>query len=168
MMLTVALGSSNSATVAAGATATYNIAIRGLSGFSGAASLTCSGEPHRCTCSVPASISVSATSNTPLTVTVATMSRAIAMLGPSRNRLPPWLWAVSILAIVWLPLRRSRTRLLRLHRTFPIVLILFLCSCGGGGSSSKNSGGTPTGIYTVTVTATSGSVTTSMLTLVVQ
>ena len=169
IILTVASGSSNSATVATGATATYNLTIRGISGFSGTASLTCSGVPTDATCSVPASINVSATSNMPFTVTVGTTARTVAMLGPSRNSPPSW-WAVSIFAIVCLPLVRSRNRLaLPLRCAFSIVLILFLFSCGGGSSSSTNSNGTPAGTYTVTVTASSGSITTSSpLTLTVQ
>jgi FG-GAP-like repeat len=161
MILTIAKGSSNTATVTAGAAASYDLTIRGLSGFSGTASLTCTGAPTGAACSVPASINVSATSNVPFTVTVATTARTTAMLGPGRSGPPSWLWAISIFAIVCLPMARGRNRLgLPLRSAFSVVLILFFCSCGG--SSSNNSGGTPVGTYTVTVTATSGSMTTSM------
>ncbi len=170
IMLYLASGTSNSATVVAGTTASYNLTIRGLGGFSGTASLTCNGAPTGVSCSMPASVDVSATSNMPFTVTVATTARTTAVLWPHRNSPPLWFWAVSILGIVCLPLgRRKKPLALYFRGAFPIVLILFVCSCGGGGSSSQGSTGTPAGTYTVMVTATSGSMTTSMpLTLVVQ
>ena len=170
IQLAVASGSSNSATVAAGMTATYNLSIRGIGGFSGTVSLTCSGALTDATCSVPASVALTANSTMPITVTVTTTARSTAMLRPSRSAPPSWLWAISIFAVVCVPVARGRNRLgPPLHVAFSIVLIVLLCSCGGGGSSSKNAAGTPAGTYTVTVTATSGSMTTSMpLTLVVQ
>ena len=161
---------SSSATVAAGTAASYGLTIRGLSGFSGTASLTCTGGPAGASCSVPASVNVSATSNTPFTLTVATTAHTMAMLRPNRNRPPSWLWAVSILGIICLQPGHGMKRLaLHFRGAFSIVLILFACSCGGGGSSSEGLTGTPAGTYSITVMATSGSITTSMpLTLVVQ
>jgi len=52
LALGVAPGGSSSATVAAGAMATYKLSIGG-SGFSGIASLTCTGAPQAANCSFP-------------------------------------------------------------------------------------------------------------------
>ncbi|MGA8149440.1 MAG: FG-GAP-like repeat-containing protein [Terriglobales bacterium] len=79
--LAVASGGSTSATIAAGATATYNLAIGGAS-LGGTAAITCTGAPTGADCSVPSSVNLSATSTTPLAVTVTTTSRTNATLFP--------------------------------------------------------------------------------------
>ncbi len=60
LCLGVASGGTASSTVTAGATATYALSIGGA-GMSGTASLTCTGAPTEATCSVPASVTLSAT-----------------------------------------------------------------------------------------------------------
>ena len=52
-------------------------------------------------------------------------------------------WAISIFAIVCLPLARGKKQPeLPFRGAFSVALILFLCSCSGGGGS-KNSGAHP-------------------------
>ena len=166
--LAIASGSSGSATVQAGHTASYNLTIAGINGT---ASLSCTGAPTGATCSVPASINVSASSSTPFAVTVATTARSSVMLRPNRNGFQSWPFVLGLFAIACFPVVCGNMRpMLRLRSGLLMVMVLFLSSCGGGGSDgSHNSGGTPAGSYHVTVTATSGSTTGSTnLTLVVQ
>lgn len=166
IQLAIASGSSNSATVSAGSTANYDLTITGISGT---ASLACTSAPANATCSAPASVNVSTSSNTPFTVTVATTARSAVMLRPNFSRPPSWLWAVATLGIACLPLARRTNRLSVALRGAVAIVVIFFCSCRGAGSGSKSGGGTPAGTYILTVTATSGSMSSSMpLTLVVQ
>ena len=168
IQLAVASGGSASATVQAGSTASYSLTITGLNGT---ASLSCSGAPPDATCSVPASMNVSASSSTPFTVTVTTTARSSVLLRPETTGPYSWLFAIWLFAIACFPLLCWNMRpAVRLRSGFVIAMTLFLSSCGGSSSGgSHNSGGTPAGAYTLTVTATSGSTMGSMnLTLVVQ
>jgi hypothetical protein len=147
-------GGSTSATVAAGTTATYSLLIGG-SGFSGSANLTCTGAPTGVSCMLPSSISLSATSASTLTVTVATTSRTSARLVGGMSSL----WAMMVFTCFALPgLPRKTSSISRSLKTILIVFMLLLVSsCGGGtGSTQTNPNGTPAGTYTLTVTATSG------------
>jgi FG-GAP-like repeat/Abnormal spindle-like microcephaly-assoc'd, ASPM-SPD-2-Hydin len=164
------LGTSNgSATIAAGQPANYTLSIGG-GGFSGTATLTCTGAPKGAVCSLPASETVDAVTATQFTVMVSTTARTSAAITPNTSPLNLSLWALAIFGMVLLPgsATRSYSRR-RLIRTLPIALLLFLCSCGGGDGSSGAQTGTPAGMYTLTVTAKSGSATQSVpLTLMVQ
>src|SRR5579872_2569377 len=169
--LAVPVGGSNTATVSAGKTASYSLSIGG-GGFAGTANLTCSGAPTGATCSLPASVNVSATNASMFTVTVTTTARSSAAIVPNSFMHSGWLWAVAMMGIVILP-SFSKKRRLSAARCLPIAFLLFIASCGGGGSSGGggggNGGGTPAGNYTVTVKATSGPLVESLpLTLTVQ
>jgi len=157
-------GGSSSATVTAGQTAHYKLTIGGA-GFSGTATFSCTGAPVGATCTVPASVNVSATMAFMFAVAVTTTPRASAAIFPNLFMNTGWLWAVALLGIVILPSSSRRGRVNpRLARFLPIALLLFIASCGGssasggGGGSGGNGGGTPAGNYTITVQATSGSV----------
>jgi hypothetical protein len=162
------VASNGSATVAAGQPANYSLSIGG-GGFSGTASLTCTGAPEGAECSLPASESVDAITATKFTVTVSTTARTMAAMMQHTSRLQVSLLALAIFGIVILPRSAGRTRSQRrLLRILPIPVLLFLCSCGGGSGSSGTPTGTPAGTYTLTVTAKSGSATQSVpLTLTV-
>ncbi len=167
--LGLGLGGSSSATVAAGSMATYQLTIGGA-GVSGQTTLSCTGAPMGANCSIsPASLNVSATSASPLTVTVTTTSRTMATVIPNRFTPMPWLWAMALAGVVMLPssgIRRRRS--MRCVGSLLLALPLLLCSCGGGRSNS-NSDGTPAGNYTLTVTAKSSTSSQAMpLSLVVQ
>ena len=168
--LAVAPGGLSSVTVAAGSMATYKLTIGGA-GFSGMASLTCTGGPRGTNCSFlsGATMNVSATSDTPFNVTVMTTSRSMAALSPTSNGSHSWLWAVLLMGFVILPHAQvSKCSTWRIIRLSPLVFLLLLGACGGGGTSA-NPNGTPAGTYALTVKATSGSVSQSLpLTLTVQ
>jgi hypothetical protein len=170
--LAVAPGGSSSATVAAGAMATYKLTIGGA-GFSGMASLTCTGAPQGANCSFPsgATMNVSATTATPFNVTVTTTSRSMAAFSPRSTSSHSWLWAMVLMGVFILPNAKPRKRLAwRIVRLSPLVLMLLLSGCGSGnGGTSTNMNGTPAGTYALRVNATAGSVNPSVaLTLTVQ
>jgi len=171
MGLGVPSGSSSSATVIAGQTATYTLSIGGA-GLSGTASLSCTGSPTGANCSVPASEPFSSTVPATFNLSVPTTSRTVGAL-----RLPAFapiagLWIFALLVVH--PGRRIPTRLLRRYLPLTLLtLLLFICSCGGGGGNSggpqPNPNGTPAGTYTLNVTATSNATTqTTSLTLIVK
>jgi hypothetical protein len=169
--LGVPSGSSSSATVIAGQTASYTLSIGGA-GLSGTASLSCTGSPTGANCTVPASEPFSSTVPATFNVSVTTTSRSVGAL-----RLPAFapvagLWIFAMLGMVVHPRRRIPKRSLR--RSLPLTLLtllLFLCSCGGGssGSPQPNPNGTPAGTYTLNVKATANATAqTTSLTLIVQ
>jgi hypothetical protein len=170
--LGVASGGSASATVTAGATATYALSIGG-SGMSGTASLTCTGAPTGAVCSVPATVSLNASSASTFNASVTTTSRS--PLGFYRRGSAPWLWAMAIFGslILFKGAPPQQFPLSRLRLAPFLVLIVALCSCGGGRSTSPaptpNPSATPAGTYTLVITAKSGTDTqTQNLTLTVQ
>jgi hypothetical protein len=169
--LGTAAGGASSATVTAGQTASYTLSIGGQ-GVSGTATVSCTGAPTGANCTVPGSVTVSATSASTFTVSVSTTARSTAAITPNSSPLKIWL-GLAILGMILLPGSATGARFnRRLIRILPIALLLFVGACGGSGGSSgtqPNPTGTPAGKYTVTVTATSGSTTQSVpLTLTVQ
>jgi hypothetical protein len=164
--LAAAPGGSTSATVTAGQTATYPLSIGG-SGMAGSASLTCTGAPTGATCSVPATIPLSASTKSSFSATITTTARSSSW--PILSNPKMWLWPLLLLLLLALSSLATQ-RGPRLRWSFaPALLALTLCSCGGGGtpsSPSQASNGTPAGTYTITVTAKSGTSTqTQTLTL---
>ena len=150
------------ATVAAGQTATYNLALgtsNSPSTFAGTVALACSGAPAGTSCSVsPSSIALTPTSNGgPITVTVTTTTTAALHSFPFRG-LPIAFGAMFAIAI---SLKGSRKQ----HWQLALVamLVLGISSCGGGGGTTTPSP-TPTPIptptpntqATIVVTGTSG------------
>jgi hypothetical protein len=150
-------GGSTSATVTAGATATYNLVVGG-GGLSGTATITCSGAPTGATCSVPSSITLNTASATSLTVTVTTTSRTSAALLPRNLQ---WFWAFVVFGGLGSPRFQRKKRAASWIRSVAVLCIAFICSCGGGAnpqtSNPSNTNGTPAGQYTLTLTAAVGS-----------
>jgi hypothetical protein len=157
-----------SATVAAGQTATYDLQVGPVNGFTGTVTLGCTDALAKSTCTVsPTSATVNGTTTTAFTVTVTTT--ASSALGPvstpttSRPPLQPMLnlrilfVLALLLAVSMVAARHSRRRLLPIS-VLLIVSLMWIASCGGGGSSGSGGGnpGTPSG--TVTITGTSSGV----------
>jgi hypothetical protein len=154
----------SSQTIAAGATATYNVTLNGVGGFAGAVSFACAGAPGGSTCAVspnPANLT-STTTSVPLTVTVS--NTANARLAPARFKTLPFVFAVAFAGLVWGVRRKPR------HALFVVLalaLIVGVGSCGGGGGTPVVIIKQPT-LATLTVTGTSGSATNTItLTLTV-
>jgi hypothetical protein len=166
--LTIAAGSSSSAKVTAGSSATYSLSIGG-GGMSGTASLSCIGAPAGAVCSLPATEQVSASTASNFMASVTTTAPGQVAVRPRGFGNTPWVWAFALFGFIFLPRVTPRCTVLRALSLVPLF-VLMLCSCGGGGSNTTpQNPGTPTGTYTLTVTATSGNTTqTQNLTLVVQ
>jgi len=166
--LAVPSGSSSSATVSPGGTATYTLAATSIGGFNQAVNLACSGVPSEATCQFsPSSVTPSA-SGASVTVTISTT--APSFTAPKRRHLPPpaplvpapgglTLLALFLTFMAWAVCKwrqpgasRFRTALGAL--ALGMLLTLGIAACGGGGPSNP---GTPKGTYTVTVTGSLGS-----------
>ena len=126
--LGIPVGGTTSATVQAGATASYTLSIGGQ-GIGGAASITCTGAPTGATCTVPGSLIVDSNTPSPFTVTVSTTSRTLAA---SMSRGPLLLVAISSLAMIALALMSHRSvpsrAASRATRMLSLTSSLFLCS----------------------------------------
>jgi hypothetical protein len=166
-------GSSTSATVSPGGTATYTLSVGAVGGFNQNMTFTCAGAPSEAACTVsPSSLTLSS-SSTNVTVQVTTTAPSVG--APRPNPLPPigpvqswpWLlWTVALAALGslgqatrgWVQpgVGRNRTGLV----TFAALLLVMgtEAACGGGGggggNSPPNNPGTPPGTYTLTITGT--------------
>ena len=161
-----------SQTIAAGATATYNIIIGANGGFNGMVTLNCTGAPANAGCSVsPQSIQM-AGADQPVTVTFTTVKRSSTNPVHS-NALTPF---AALLLLPLIALRKQLRRQAWIAMVFLMMAGTFasFSACGGGGGSTSvtspaASPGTAAGTYTLNVTATSGNVSKSTtLTVVVQ
>jgi hypothetical protein len=175
--------SSTSDTVTAGVSAQTTLTLTPSNGFTGTASLTCSGLPTGAACGFsPASVTVNAGAATS-TLTIATTARTAknSNIAPFNPAIPGGL----LLAGMLLPMA-FRRRSFTAPQPTGLLVVLLICAvalqgCGGGGGSSSSSGsstsssssssssssgssgggsmGTPAGTYQVTITATAGSTT---------
>lgn len=170
--LSAASGSSTSATVKPGSTATYTLSLAAQGGFPQGEIFTCSGAPSESTCLVSPNATIAGSIATNVTVTVTTT--APSFNAPSLHRFPPGPLQprglprlfMLLAAMAWVLARRNH---FGVHRwKFAVVLLaagsllaLGLAGCGGGGGasgpSSPTNPGTPAGSYTLTVTGTAGS-----------
>jgi hypothetical protein len=165
--LTVPQGSDGTATVAAGASASYTLSIGGA-GISGMASLTCTGAPKGAACTLPNTLTVDGNTPAQFNVNVSTTNRATAALGATPWG---WLWAVAIFGLTVLPWCQPTRKTAKRYLPWWVMLVLLLPSCGGGSNNGPqpNPNGTPAGTYNLTVAATVGpNVQSASLTLTVQ
>jgi hypothetical protein len=144
----------SAATIAAGQSAAFQIAITATGGFVAPMAFSCSGLPALATCTFsPSTLSLG---HGQVSLTVQTTGSAqSASLSPSSN-LPTGGAAALLAGIVFcfLPSRARRNR----FRAFFVLAVLgsvaFLAtSCGGGGGASGNAPRTPAGSYQISVTA---------------
>jgi hypothetical protein len=153
------------ATINAGQSATYTLAVLPSAGFNQAVSLACSGAPQAATCEISSALMTADGSNaTQASVTVLTTARMSVTPRPPRRfsapdrRSLPWplflLCSLLILAMLVSTLLRPRRPV-----WITIGALLFLAfwwtACGGGGGSAPRlPSGTPPGTYTLTLTGT--------------
>ncbi|MGO8731190.1 MAG: beta strand repeat-containing protein [Terriglobia bacterium] len=170
--LAVASGSSSSASVQPGQTATYTLSLTGEDGFNQSVSFSCAGAPSEATCTAAPSPVTAGSSATSVTVTVTTTAPSV--IAPRTRHLPPvpplspglrgLLMLALLLAVIawamgsWNQPGVSRWRSTMVLLAGGLLLTLALAGCGGGGSSpTQTNSGTPPGHYTLMVTGTSGS-----------
>jgi FG-GAP-like repeat len=160
--------SSDSATVAPGASASTTLTVTPAGGFDQTVTLSCSGLPTGATCTFsPASVGATGSAATS-TLTIATTAATAANTG---SRFDPLLPGGVLLAGVFAPFWIRRRRLTAPCAGFRLCALaamglLVLQSCGGdsgspsgaGGSTGSVSGGTPAGTTAIVVTATGGSI----------
>jgi hypothetical protein len=169
-----------SATVSAGLTANYTVAVSPAGGFNQTVALTCTGGPALSTCMVtPSSVPLNGTVATNVAVSVTTMAALppLVMPFPKGEYRLPYLIAelLALLLLVGLLVScKGRPRL-----AYGLALLVFLSSvammsaCGGGNTVNNPKQGTPPGTYPLVVSGsfTSGSTKlthSANLTLVVQ
>jgi hypothetical protein len=157
-------GSSTSATVAPGQTATYMVNLSPVGGFNQQVSLACSGAPARSICSIsPSPVTLNGTSPAAVTVTVSTTAPSLLLPRShhvSRLRLTPLLliaFAGMLLAILLAIVMRGKLRSVAMVIALLLAISTagLMAGCGGssGGSSQGSNPGTPQGSYSLTVTA---------------
>jgi len=164
--LGAAASGSLSATVTAGGTAVFNLALSSVN-YVGAITFSCAGVPATNTCtSAPSTATITAvTTSTPVTIAVQTSLTTAALAGEHRQLLGVMFWPISLLAAP-LFLRRRRLRG-RFVVGLATAFIMGITAC----SSTSNSSQPASSTYTLTVTATgTGGVSpaTATLTLTVQ
>ncbi len=169
--LAPASGSTTSAAVTAGQTASYNLSIMPGGGLTGNVAFTCSGAPAASTCTV-SSGSTTLNGSSSVTVVVNVTTTAPSMTSTRGPLAPPPLGRfrglpllLGLLALVTtlvaLPLSRPGADLRRLPglKPFPMLglaamLLMALVWAGCGGSNVVHNPGTPAGTYSLTVTGT--------------
>jgi HYDIN/CFA65/VesB family protein/centrosomal CEP192-like protein/beta-propeller repeat-containing protein len=163
-----------SITVSPGMTATYQLDVTSVGGFSGAVAMACTGSVPGGTCMTSAStVNVTANGQTPFQVSVTTGTSA-GSPNARQFRWPPWNWcliAISLFAMFALANLKRRANLdsARARWISPALVLLVLFSvamsaCGGGTGSVQTAN-----TYSLTVTATAGGATRTLgLTLIVQ
>ncbi len=171
-----------SQSVAAGATATYNLSVVARAGYTGTVTFSCSQVPMNATCTVnPSKISLSSGQTASFAVSVATEVAAADPPNPSRPPAPLGLFIIVFLAattLYFFRLSRSswsvRKTPLPLLALAALGIVIAIVGCGGstGGGSGSNPAQpaqTPAGTYTLQLTATDGTKSHSeSLTLTVQ
>jgi hypothetical protein len=166
--LAPASGSTTSATITAGLTASYNLSLAGTSGFSGSVSLACSGAPLRSTCTMsPNSVQLSGT--TPANATVMVTTTANGLVLPIGRPLPFFPLGVVRVVVAWmlflltlmllvraLRLRAGGRRRAWVSLAVAVFFAALSVGCGGGSSSPPPPQGTPAGTFQIVVTGSSG------------
>jgi photosystem II stability/assembly factor-like uncharacterized protein len=168
-ILSLANGTSSSAAVSPGGTASYALTLTPQSGFNQRVALACTGAPARSTCTAsPVAITLDGTHSQNVSVTVATTTPSLLLPGPRVAPPAPGNFALFKwwVALLWLMMVGALAVAFRQRqRTVPllwgaVLLAAITMSCGGGGGgggSTITNPGTPKGTYTLTVTGVSGS-----------
>jgi len=161
--LATAMGSSTSATVTAGQTATYQLVLTSAN-YSGAVTFSCEGAPAGDTCTVPSPVTVTLEgSTTPIGVSVRTAAAsASAAHVPFQGML-----ALAALFLVPAIFLRSKWPVMTIVVVASAALLSSAGGCGGG--SNSNNPPTPV-VSTLTISASGPGLTTAtqLLTLTVQ
>jgi hypothetical protein len=162
-MLQAASGQTLSATVHAGATATYQLQALAATGFGGTVQLVCSGIPQNAACSLPSLVTLTSGATSSFTVNISTGTT----LGVEHSSTIYALFAAMLL-ISLMGLTNRNVRACFILMTLVGILAVGGCASGrsGGGPTQNN---TPPGTYSLTVTGTSRSASQPVtLTLIVE
>jgi hypothetical protein len=146
LVWTATSGSSLSATVKAGSTATYGLQISAWKGANAAVNFICSGAAVACTVS-PSTVTLNGTTPVPVMVSVATTTMPPSTAGVGAGK-PGW-WLLLSLGggLLLLPLRKRRSLLLC------VVCLLAIAGAVGCTGVPEHPFGTATGNYSLNVQA---------------
>jgi hypothetical protein len=163
---------SSTLTVASGQSGTIMLSLTSQNGFSGTATLACSGLPANASCSFSPSstipLSGSAAQNTTLTISTGAAVAGLTNPLETINALPASALLFVGLYGLW-PWRNRKIRGTLLMAGGLFLAVSVLSACGGSShSTSPQLSATPAGTYTIAVQATSGTIQQStQITLVV-
>src|SRR5208283_4469160 len=175
--------SATSASITAGASATFTVTSTPVYGYTGTISFSATGCPSKATCSFsPGSVTLAGTTAVPTTLTISTAAATTSFVTPfhpNSDPMNPTLWAslggfgLFGLILAGTSKKRSRQMAVVLGMLVLMMTITFV-GCGGGSSSTTppattTTPGTPAGSYPITVTATASGTTHALnITVVVQ
>ncbi len=175
--LTLAIGdfwikaSPDAGTIKAGESASFNLELGPLGGFSQTAGLVCRGAPPAGTCSItPSALTPDGVHSVVATMVITTTARSLAPVPPT----PRENWWVEVALACWSVLQITIASGMSLagdsrQRPSPVAVamvgvllaaVVIATNCGGGGGGSPYQPpptGTPAGNYSLVVNATSGS-----------
>jgi len=165
--LTLPSGSSSSASVNPGQSATYTLAVGSEGGLSQSVNFSCTDPASESTCTVSPNPGMPGSNITVTVSTTAGSTLAPRILPPPRlpGSLTVLALALLLASAAWAVRARREVEPSRRRRVFVplaagLLFALALAGCGGGGSSSSSpppNQGTPAGTYNLTVTGTVGS-----------
>jgi hypothetical protein len=154
--------SPTSASIFAGNSSGFAVAISPIAGSNATVSLSCTGAPGRSTCSiVPATVTLDGVNPQSAKVTITTTVRAL-VLGPNDSvpnlhGLIPLLWLAAIFTMGMLAFLNGKRRWVWVR--FGTIALFVLAWAGCSRSAKTSTVGTPAGNYTVTITGASGAIT---------
>jgi Protein of unknown function (DUF1573) len=157
----ITITGSSSAVVTSGQTASFSLALAGISASSGTLALSCTGVPQNATCALnPTSVVISGSGTSSATLSIATGVAAAT----AKNSGFPWKLAAPVLAVLaplgWMGLRRRKLAGLALLLLAASLLVPAGCgvsASGGSGGAGGGGGGqnaTPPGNYVIAIAAT--------------
>ena len=163
--------SATSASITAGASATFTVTSTPVYGYTGTIAFSATGCPSKATCAFsPSSVTLAGTAAVPTTLTITTAAATTSFVTPfhpNSDPMNPTLWAslggfgLFGLILAGTGKKRSHQMAVILGMLVVMMMITFV-GCGGGSSSSTTppvtTTGTPAGNYTVTVTAAASGV----------
>jgi len=154
-----------SATVTDGQTATYNLQVSSLNGFTGTVALGCAGAPALAVCTVaPTSVVQNGSSSAAFTLTVTTIARSMMTPLALPREWPPinpqyieLALLLALLMVVLQGLLRTKAfgRKLGLAYALAFISIFLVTAWGCSGGGGLHNPGTPKGTSTFTITGTS-------------
>jgi len=154
--------SPTSASVSAGNSGSFTLAVEPINGSTVTVSLSCTGAPEHSTCTIaPATVTLDGIHPSSASVTVSTTARAMMPPGsnyhaPSLRGPVPLLWLMAIIMMGVLAFLTVKRRWIWVNFGVMALCMLVWAGCGG---SPTTSFGTPAGNYTLTITGTRGAIT---------